>query len=151
MNFVERGYTLNRKTITSRQQAVVPSLLRAQGDSPELNESNHTYFYETRDISILEKADKILARIEKCTSADTEFEVADFTAYRGGVYPEAGFAHGLGLPMVLTCRKGSKLHFDIQQYNCIFWEPDKLDVFREALARRVEAVLGRGAVLHESK
>ena len=31
--------------------------------------------------------------------------VCDLTGYRGGVYFEAGFAHGLGLPVIYTCRK----------------------------------------------
>ena len=31
--------------------------------------------------------------------------VADFTGHRGGVYFEAGFARGLGIPVVWTCHK----------------------------------------------
>ena len=31
--------------------------------------------------------------------------VCDLTGYRGGVYFEAGFASGLGLPVIYTCRK----------------------------------------------
>ena len=31
--------------------------------------------------------------------------VADFTGNREGVYFEAGFAHGLGIPVIYTCRK----------------------------------------------
>jgi hypothetical protein len=43
--------------------------------------------------------------------------------HRGGVYFEAGFAMGLGLPVFWTCRQDDldKLHFDIRQYNCIDW------------------------------
>ena len=51
---------------------------------------------------------------------------SDFTGNRGGVYYEAGFAHGLGLPVIFMCRDGDELHFDVRQYNCIFWKPDQL-------------------------
>jgi len=50
--------------------------------------------------------------------------VADFTLNRAGVYYEAGYAQGLGLPVIWTCRKDSvaDLHFDTRQYNHIIWE-----------------------------
>ncbi len=84
--------------------------------------------------------DEIIAQIKK-----SRFVLADFTGHRGGVYYEAGFAHGLGLNVFMTCRKDdSKLHFDIQQYNCIFWEEDKLEDFRRAITNRIEAVIGHG-------
>ena len=35
----------------------------------------------------------------------SKFLIADFTGQRGGVYYEAGFAYGLGLPVIWTCRK----------------------------------------------
>jgi hypothetical protein len=49
--------------------------------------------------------------------------VADFTGHRGGVYWEAGFAQGLGIPVVRTCRKDDMemLHFDTRQYPHVEW------------------------------
>ncbi len=49
--------------------------------------------------------------------------VADFTGQRGGVYFEAGFAMGLGIPVIWTCRESDidGLHFDTRQYNHIVW------------------------------
>lgn len=85
--------------------------------------------------------DEIILQIRR-----SRFVVADATGHRGGVYYEAGFASGLGLPVFWACRKDAMkdLHFDVNHYNCIVWEPEKLDEFRIALARRIEAVLGRG-------
>lgn len=79
----------------------------------------------------------------------SRFVVADATGDNSGAYYEAGFAHGLGLPVFWTCKKepDQKLHFDVRQHNCIFWEDDKLDEFRGTLARRIEAELGRGPVV----
>ena len=85
--------------------------------------------------------DEIITQIRR-----SRFVVADFTGHRGGVYYEAGFAKGLGLEVIWTCRDDAKndLHFDIRQYNCIFWEDGKPDEFQRQLANRIESVLGRG-------
>lgn len=63
--------------------------------------------------------DEIIAEIRR-----SKFLIADFTGQRGGVYFEAGFAYGLGLPVIWTCKKDdvSNLHFDINHYNFILWE-----------------------------
>ncbi len=85
--------------------------------------------------------DEIIAQIRR-----SRFIVADFTGQRGGVYYEAGFAKGLGLEVIWTCIKDEekKLHFDIRQYNCIFWEKDKLPDFQTRLQNRIERVFGQG-------
>ncbi len=83
--------------------------------------------------------DRIIAEIRR-----SNFVVADFTGHRGGVYFEAGFAVGLNIPVVWTCRKDclSELHFDIRQYNCIDWST--IPELAERLQRRIEAAIGRG-------
>ena len=85
--------------------------------------------------------DEIIAEIRK-----SKFLVADLTGHRNGVYFEAGFAKGLGLDVIWLCRKSDEKdrHFDIRQYNCIFWEADKLNELSKALKDRIEATLGRG-------
>jgi hypothetical protein len=83
--------------------------------------------------------DEIVAEIRQ-----SKFLVADFTGHRGGVYFEAGFAMGLALPVIWTCRKDAlgDLHFDTRQYNFIDWEtPGEL---ANRLQKRIEAVIGRG-------
>ncbi len=83
--------------------------------------------------------DEIIARVK--TSL---FVVADFTGHRGGVYFEAGFALGLGLPVIWTCRKDDmeNLHFDIRQYNTIDW--DDYGDLASRLQYRIEATVGKG-------
>jgi len=68
--------------------------------------------------------------------------VADVTGHRQGVYFEAGYAMGLGTPVIWTCRKDhmKKCHFDTRQYNHIMWEsPEGL---AEALEHRILATIG---------
>lgn len=80
--------------------------------------------------------DRIIAEIRK-----SGLLIADFTGHRGGVYFEAGFAMGLGIPVVWTCRVDfiDKAHFDTRQYNHIVWtEPLEL---KEKLINRIEATL----------
>ena len=90
--------------------------------------------------------DEIVAEIRRA-----RFVVADFThgdtGARGGVYYEAGFAHGLDIPVIFTCRKDrlDDVHFDTRQYNHIVWEtPEEL---QDRLAKRIAAVLGDGPIL----
>jgi nucleoside 2-deoxyribosyltransferase len=70
--------------------------------------------------------DEIIAEIRR-----SKFLVADFTCekekVRGGVYFEAGFAMGLGIPVIWTCAQQSigDLHFDTRQYNHIVWDTPK--------------------------
>lgn len=86
--------------------------------------------------------DEIIAQIRK-----SRFVLADFTGHRGGVYYEAGYAKGLGLEVIWTCREDQidDLHFDIRQYNCILWQKDNLDEFCKKIQYRIEAVLGHSA------
>ena len=87
--------------------------------------------------------DQIIAEIRR-----SRFIVADFTqgqdGARGGVYFEAGFAKGLGIEVIFTCRQDLRelIHFDTRQYNHIFWqEPEEL---RKKLSDRISATLGDG-------
>ena len=62
--------------------------------------------------------DKILADIRSAGLL-----VADFTGHRQGVYFEAGFGLGLGIPVIWCCREDDmkNAHFDTRQYNHIVW------------------------------
>ena len=87
--------------------------------------------------------DRIISEIRR-----SRFIVADFSqgedGARGGVYYEAGFAHGLGRKVIFTCRKGDigHLHFDTRQYNHIVWE--NAEDLRKQLEERITAVMGDG-------
>ena len=79
--------------------------------------------------------DEITAEINR-----SAFLIADFTGHRGGVYFEAGYAMGRGVPVIFTCRKDQmrKLHFDVRQYNCIDWKTPS------ELKRRLRKRIGKG-------
>ena len=87
--------------------------------------------------------DEIISEIRR-----SRFLVADFTSEpnqpRGGVYFEAGFALGLNIPVIWTCREDlvAQLHFDIRQFNQIVWT--SADDLYQKLKNRIGAVLGEG-------
>jgi len=78
--------------------------------------------------------DEIIAQIRR-----SRFVVCDFTGARPGVYFEAGFAMGLGIPVIWMCKKGSELHFDTRQYNHIIW--DSADDLKARLLNRIRATI----------
>jgi hypothetical protein len=60
------------------------------------------------------------------------------------VYFEVGFALGLGLRVIPTCRADEieKLHFDIRHLNTLPWNnPSDL---ADSLSKRIRAVIGAG-------
>lgn len=87
--------------------------------------------------------DEIIAEIRR-----SRFLIADFTCEpgkpRGGVYFEAGFAHGLKIPVIWTCRDDvfGEVHFDTRQYNHIVWKD--AGELCEKLKNRIAAVIGDG-------
>ena len=109
---------------------VIEPAIRATGYEPlRINSKQHNGKID----------DEIMASIR-----GSRFVVADFTDSRGGVYYEAGFAHGLDLPVIFMCREGDDLHFDIRPYNCIFWTADALEDAQARLKNRILATLGQG-------
>jgi hypothetical protein len=80
--------------------------------------------------------DFILSQIKR-----SRFLVADFTGQRFGVYFEAGYAFGLGLPVIWTCHESDLpgLHFDTRQYNHIVWASE--DELRSRLQARIEVLI----------
>lgn len=80
--------------------------------------------------------DRILAEIR-----GSRFVIADFTGNRQAVYYEAGFADGLGIPVVWCCKEGpdfGQLNFDTRQHEHVKWkdETDLASQLRDKIGRR---------------
>ena len=92
--------------------------------------------------------DEIIAGIQK-----SAFVVADMSGNRGGVYYEAGYARGIGKPVIYTCQKEwfegekdmegnvtkEKIHFDINHLNIIVWTT--AEELRTKLTNRIKATI----------
>ena len=83
--------------------------------------------------------DKVLGDIKV-----TPFVVVDFTGHRNGVYFEAGFARGLGITVINTCKRSEfgRAHFDTQQLNHLLWDTPSDLV--ETLYHRIRGTVGMG-------
>lgn len=68
--------------------------------------------------------------------------IADFTGNRTAVYYEAGFAMGLGIPVIWTCKKDDvdNLSFDTRQYPHIIWENEE-DLYTQVVNRLKAKIL----------
>jgi|TARA_R100000541_G_scaffold58793_2_gene70617 hypothetical protein len=106
------------------------------GFFPALNQLGYEPLRIDKKEHINKIDDQIIAEIRK-----SGLLIADFTGNRNGVYFEAGFAMGLGIPVIWTCREDhlDDVHFDIRQYNQIVWKtPEEL---KEKLTYRIEATI----------
>ena len=164
---LERNNQLTRVTVTVQGHAHVASRLTSTNSSQAFvamwfNDSmdavyNHAFApaiqaagYEPyridRDNFLNKIDDEIIAQIRQ-----SRFLLADFThepegSVRGSVYYEAGFAHGLGIPVIFIAHEDADLHFDTRQFPHILWKPTDLNALKHELTHRLLALpeLGRG-------
>ncbi|MCC6650494.1 MAG: hypothetical protein IT348_05030 [Candidatus Eisenbacteria bacterium] len=116
-----------------RDECLIPGIAAAGYEAVLVNRHEHVNRIDDEIVALIRRA---------------RFVVADFTGERGGVYFEAGFAMGLGIPVVWTCRasdlEAGSLHFDVNHFNFLPWDERDLPQFRAALTHRISAVIGRG-------
>jgi hypothetical protein len=85
----------------------------------------------------------------------SQFLIADLTHQNRGAYWEAGFAEGLGKPVIYTCRKDvfddktKGTHFDTNHHLTVVWEPSKLGEAVEKLKATIRATLPDEAKLND--
>lgn len=95
--------------------------------------------YRVDSVPHIDRIDvKIISEIR-----NSKFMIADVTEQKAGVYYEAGFAHGLGIPVIWSVRKDhlEKVHFDTRQYNHIVWESE--DDFKNQIESFILAIIGK--------
>ena len=64
------------------------------------------------------------------------FLVCELTKANPGAYWESGFAEGIGLPVIYTCKRDcydKDSHFDVNHHLCVIWETDNLNVKSQEL------------------
>lgn len=77
----------------------------------------------------------------------SKFLIADLTHDNNGAYWEAGFAEGLGMPVIYICEEekfnSSKSHFDTNHHLTVTWKNDEsgLTKFSEDLKATIRATL----------
>ncbi len=79
----------------------------------------------------------------------SRFLIADLSHGNRGAYWEAGFAEGVGLPVIYTCRRDvfNDIHFDTSHQLTVIWEPANLDKAGDELTVIIRATLPTEAQL----
>jgi hypothetical protein len=89
-------------------------------------------------------------RVEIHTS---RFLIADLTGENQGAYWEAGYAEGLGKPVIYTCEKSyfekHKTQFDTSHHYTVVWDTTSLESAAAALMTTIRATLPAEAVMED--
>lgn len=121
-------------------------------------DKRHSYIYETFIKPAVEQSGFDIRRVDEAPHNDgivdqiialirqSKFVIADLSGNKDGVYYEAGFAKGLGRPVIFTCEEAyfEDIHFDVKHLNFLKWKEDEISDAIERLAWKVQATLGRG-------
>lgn len=108
----------DRSMNATYEEAIRPALVRCGYELP-FRVDDHHHDERVGDDGYTNRIDnRILAEIRKA-----RFIVADVTGNRSSVYYEAGFADGLGIPVIWTCRVGNEddMSFDTRQVGHLLW------------------------------
>ncbi len=105
--------------------------------------ANHAGF-ELKLLSDTPKAGLIDDRLRVEIQA-SDFVVADLTHDNQGAYWEAGYAEGLGKPVIYTCKKSkfddAKTHFDTNHHLTVIWDFDRQEQAIADLKATIRATL----------
>jgi hypothetical protein len=82
----------------------------------------------------------------------SRFILVELTNHNAGAYWEAGFAEGLGKPVIYTCQQShfAKTHFDANHNQTIVWTPDNLDAAAARLKDTIRATLPTEAKMSDN-
>ncbi|MBI5115192.1 nucleoside 2-deoxyribosyltransferase [Candidatus Poribacteria bacterium] len=84
--------------------------------------------------------DRLRVEIQAC-----DFLIADLTHDNLGAYWEAGYAEGLGKPVIYTCEEKTfeqeKTHFDTNHHLTIVWDENSPGAAGEGLKATIRATL----------
>lgn len=131
------------------QQVVCPAVEGAGYNCIRIDETFHNERIDEQILAEIRKSHAVIVDVT-CGLAKPEAWSAapQVGAPRGGVYFEAGFAVGLGKPIIWTVNGSladieNVVHFDVRQYNQLRWG-DNFEESRALLQARIESTLGHG-------
>ena len=119
------------------ERAIIPALKKCGLDPKRVDKHNQGGLLKSEIVNFIESSEII---------------IADLTNERPNCYLEVGYAMGLDKfrHLILTAREdhnhdspnynktGPKIHFDLAGYDILFWDPQKIDNFRDELEKRVK-------------
>lgn len=101
--------------------------------------------YRVIDIRDVSKAG-IIDNLMREQIRDSAFVIADLTHDNLGAYWEAGYAEGLGKPVIYICEKEkfekTKTHFDTNHCTTVMWSSESPENFQKELVATIRRSLG---------
>ena len=86
---------------------------------------------------------------------NSKFIIAELTHGNQGAYWEAGYAEGLGKPVIYSCKKKTfdekKTHFDTNHLHTVLWEEGKLEEAADELKSVIRATLPADSILEDKE
>jgi hypothetical protein len=161
---IHLGLTFTGWEEFERLQRVAPdsriAFMAMQFNDQELNKVVDTIFrpaveqtgFELRILSDTPRAGLIDDRL-RVEIRQARFVIADLTHRNPGAYWEAGFAEGLGKPVIYTCKKeafdAQASHFDTNHHLTIMWNVAALAQAGEDLKNTIRATLPDEAKMND--
>lgn len=136
------GYTridkLEKNLNNGKNAFVAMSFNKTDGKREKIREGIENTGYRAIFIDEIEHNELITPEIIKQIKG-CRFLVFDLSDSNLGAYYEAGFAHGIGKPVIQICQRDKikDMHFDVKQINTIFF--DTIDEIVEKLSKRITA------------
>ena len=135
--------------------------IRLAGYEPHVvKDEPHNDYIMNRVLNLINESRFVIADI---TSVPEEIskDGRPSKGVRGGVYFEAGYALGKGIPVILTCREDAdakaRVHFDLAQRNTIFWKQNSDSYFTtngkdliQQLKEHICFTIGKGPRLNDN-
>lgn len=137
---------------TKTFRTAVKQAIEQAGYTPRIiDEDHHNDFIMDRVLNLITESRFIITDLT-CKPEECSDKIKN--GVRGGVYFEAGYAKGLGLPVIFTCKDDKEAfdrrHFDVNQINTIMWKECNNELktgvhdFIEYLRERIIATVGKG-------
>lgn len=143
------------------RQAVVKAVSYCGYNPIIMDQHDFNGFVMEQVISSIRRSRFLIADLSCKPELDDSANLKVRQGVRGGVYWEAGIAYGMEKPVIQTCQSNDeskrRVHFDLDQYQTIFWKEDELNPeirdlakpisnpnFAEKLAQRIITTVGTG-------
>ena len=114
--------------------------------NPIVEETTGYRLIEMRDVPEAGIIDNIM----RVRIRDSRFVIADLTHGNNGAYWEAGYAEGLGKPVIYICEQGkfdsNGTHFDTNHCTTVPWSLDDVGEFKGRISATLKQSLNLGAV-----
>jgi len=152
--FLAMWFSKEDKQLGMLRNAMKDAVTQAGYICDVVDEIHHNDYIMDKVLNLIKDSRFVIADFTFAKEGDAGADGKIFGGVRGGVYYEAGFAKGLGRPVIVSCRDDAnskaRIHFDIAQLSTIFWEQDgdKLTTngldFVEFMKERIIATVGKG-------